>query len=97
MSTEQGVGAWAFQQKRLFIIVTILFTLLGVLTFQVVPKDEDPRLPDWFATLNVVFPGGEVQQIDQMIARPINEKLKEIDELKKVETTTRVNVTSLQL
>lgn len=91
------LGQWVLNQKRLFFIVAILLTVLGVLSLFAVPKDEDPRMPGWFASVTVVLPGGDAEQIDEMIAKPLNDKLKEIDELKKVETTTRANVTALQL
>jgi multidrug efflux pump subunit AcrB/outer membrane protein TolC len=92
-----NIGQWALGQKRLFLILTFMFSFLGLLSLSFIPKDEDPLLPDWFASLVVVLPGAEVQQMDEMIAKPINEKLKEIDELKKIETTTRMSVTSFQL
>lgn len=92
-----SLGQWILNQKRLFITITILLTILGLASLSAIPKDEDPRLPDWFASIVVILPGGDVEQIDEMIAKPLNNKLKEIDEIKKVETTTRMNVTSLQL
>lgn len=91
------IGSFVFKQRRLFSILSVLFVVLGILSLKDVPKDEDPRLPDWFATIVVVLPGGEVSQIDEMIARPINEKLKEIDEIKKFENTTRFNSTVFEL
>lgn len=91
------IGQWVLGQKRLFFIIGGMLALLGVFSLSAVPKNEDPRLPDWFASIIVVLPGGEAEQIDEMIAKPINDRLKEIDELKKIETTTRMNVTSFQL
>lgn len=92
-----NLGQWVFSQRRLFLLITILLTILGILSFIAVPKDEDPRLPDWFASIVVVLPGGDVELIDETISKPLNEKLKEIDELKKVETTSRASVSSTQI
>lgn len=92
-----SLGQWVLQQKRLFFIVAGLLTVLGVMSLPAVPKAEDPRLPGWFAAITVILPGGDATQIDEMIARPLNDKLKEIEELKKVDTITRGNVTAIQL
>ncbi|MEI6833847.1 MAG: efflux RND transporter permease subunit [bacterium] len=90
-----SLGSVVFQQKRLVFLATFLITLLGFLSLFAVPKDEDPRLPDWFGTIVVVLPGGDVAKLDEMIAKPLHEKLREIDELKTVEASSRAGVVTL--
>jgi multidrug efflux pump subunit AcrB/outer membrane protein TolC len=92
-----SLGQWVFNQKRLFIILTTLLSIMGVLSLVAVPKDEDPRLPNWFATISIVLPGGDADQIDEMISKPLNDRLKEIDEIKLVETTSRSEIVIFQL
>lgn len=87
-----SLGLVVFKQKRLVFLATFLITLLGFLSLFAVPKDEDPRLPDWFGTIVVVLPGGDVAKLDEMIAKPLHEKLREIDELKTVEASSRAGV-----
>jgi multidrug efflux pump subunit AcrB len=90
-----SLGSVVFKQKRLVFLATFSITLLGFLSLFAVPKDEDPRLPDWFGTIVVVLPGGDVAKLDAMIAKPLHEKLREIDELKTVEAASRAGVVTL--
>ncbi len=92
-----SLASLVVQQKRLIFLTVVLMTVLGVLSLFAVPQDEDPRLPDWFATIVVVLPGGDVEKIDEMIAKPLNDKLREIDELKTVEISSRAGVVTFAI
>jgi multidrug efflux pump subunit AcrB/outer membrane protein TolC len=90
-------GQWVISQKRLFAILSLLLVGMGILSLLLAPKSEDPRMPNWFGSITVVLPGAGPQQIDEQISKPLNHRLKEIDELKKIETTTRSEVLIIQL
>lgn len=89
MKNSGSISTWALSQKRLLLILTVLLTIMGLLGLTVIPKSEDPRLPNWWATLVIILPGADPVQIDDQLARPMNDRLKEIEELKTIETTTR--------
>jgi multidrug efflux pump subunit AcrB/outer membrane protein TolC len=88
---------FVFQNKRVIGTLTIIFVVLGLLSLRFVPKAEDPRLPNWWATVTVILPGGAPNHIDDTIARPLVEQLKSIEELKKIETSVKSEAMVMQL
>lgn len=88
---------WIMNQKRLLIVMTLFLTFMGIASLFLVPKNEDPVLPNWFSTLTIVLPGGSAQQIDEQISKKLNDRFKEVEELKIVETTVRPEVVVMQL
>lgn len=88
---------WILNQKRLLIVMTVFMTVMGIASLPLVPKAEDPVLPNWFSNITVILPGGSPDQIDIQISKRLNDRLKEMDELKTVETTIRPEVMVMQL
>lgn len=86
-----------FKNKRVIATLTIILVTLGLLSLRFVPKAEDPRLPNWWAVVTVVLPGGAPTHIDDTIAQPLLEKLRGVDELKKIETSVKPEVMVMQL
>ena len=77
------------RQTRLAMTVLVTFTLLGLAALFLMPREEDPRLKNRFGFVQVIFPGATPEVLEQLVVRPIEERLREIDSIKKIETTIR--------
>ncbi len=70
-------------------IVTACIVMLGALSFRAIPRLEDPayNVP---AFIVVAFnPGGSSVDIEQLVARPLENAFKELDEVDKIRTTVK--------
>ncbi|MDF1764365.1 MAG: efflux RND transporter permease subunit, partial [Oleibacter sp.] len=79
--------------KRLVLALTAMFMLLGIASWLTMARQEDPSFPYRTGTIRVVFPGLSAEQIEKLITEPLEEQLAEVEEIRRVKSTSRDNVT----
>ncbi|RXT15530.1 efflux RND transporter permease subunit [Ammoniphilus sp. CFH 90114] len=79
---------WMFKRSKVVIITIILLTLIGVLTFIQLPKRDVPEVMPNVATIKTVFPGASPEEVERNITNPLEEKLLELDGLKKASSVS---------
>jgi len=70
----------------LLLIVAILVT--GLLVFTTQPRQEDPEITLRSAQVVTQFPGMSPERMEKLITRPIEDKIKEISEIKDINSIT---------
>ncbi len=71
-----------------FTLVTFLcLVCMGWFAFSSVPREEDPsfKLPGYIIT--VIYPGADPVDLERLVAKPIEDRLAELDDVKKIETS----------
>jgi multidrug efflux pump subunit AcrB len=71
-----------------FTLITFLcLVVMGWFSFASLPREEDPYLkfPAYFLT--AVYPGADPQDLERLVAKPIEDRLAELDDVEKIETT----------
>jgi multidrug efflux pump subunit AcrB len=78
-----------FPLKRYqFTIITfILLCALGWSSFVNIPRQEDPYFPVAVFTISAIMPGAEPQDMERLIAKPLEDRITELDDVKKIETS----------
>lgn len=71
-----------------FVIYGCLF-MLGVVSFRSIPKLEDPDTNVPKFTVVATYPGANAAEIEQSVARPLEEALKELDDVNKISSTVK--------
>lgn len=77
----------ALRNRPFTLVVAVLLTALGALSFLTMPRMEDPSIDAPFATVAVVFPGADPEVIESLAVDPLEESIREADDLKHIETT----------
>jgi len=77
----------AIDNHQFTIIIVILFLLIGLVSFFTMPRTEDPQIEPMGATIVVVYPGALPKDMEQLITDPIEDKLNEIDNIHKINST----------
>ena len=81
------IAQFAITNSRLTVLFLITILIAGLSTFFTMPSQEDPEVTIRSAQVQAYFPGMSTSQIENLIAKPLEKKIKEIPELKKVTTT----------
>ena len=70
-------------------IVFLCLASVGVSAFLAIPRMEDPelRLPSF--SVVAIYPGGNATDIEQLVARPLEDAIKELDDIDKIRTTVK--------
>lgn len=92
MQKEVFVG-----QKRVILFLTLAITFLGVVTYLIMPREEDPKIKRRQAITSVLLPGASPEKIQRTIVKPIEDELLKVQDLKTVEVEIRLNVAVFKL
>jgi len=84
-------------RERLLLTVAFSLALLGLLTWNTMPRQEDPRLPDLWAMATVAWPGADVIALERLVVEPIEDALAEVEELLRFEIQVRAGMASMEL
>ncbi len=69
------------------LVAFLCLVVMGWFAFSSVPREEDPyfKIPAFFIT--AIYPGADPKDLERLVAKPIEDRLAELDDLKKIETT----------
>lgn len=90
--TQSALGS-----SRLTFFVAALVLLAGVFAFLKFPSQEEPSTTIRDAMIFVANPGLPVDRMEQLIARPLEERLRELPEIKHVVSTVRTGLAITQV
>src|SRR5689334_25424671 len=79
-----------------FTLVAFLCLIaLGWFAFSKVPREEDPyfKIPGY--TIAAIYPGADPKDLERLVAKPIEDRIAELDDVKKIETTVVDGVASI--
>ncbi|MBE9198862.1 MULTISPECIES: efflux RND transporter permease subunit [unclassified Nodularia (in: cyanobacteria)] len=86
-----------FRNLRLLLLAIFLIVAWGTVTFQSLPRLEDPELTSRFALVTTFLPGGTTERTESLVTDPIEAKIAEIPEVKSYESTSRAGVSTIAI
>ena len=81
--------ARSLDQRRMIISLVLLLSLTGLAAWMGMIRQEDPAFPYRYGFVMVRFPGADVELIEHLVARPIEEEISEVEEVDIIRTTIR--------
>jgi multidrug efflux pump subunit AcrB len=76
----------AIDNYQFTIVVVVLLVLSGIVSFVTMPRSEDPSVSKPGATVVVIYPGAGPEDMEQLVASPIEEAINELEDIKKINT-----------
>jgi multidrug efflux pump subunit AcrB len=69
------------------LVAFLCLVVVGVFTFLNMPREEDPyfKISGFFIT--AIYPGADPKDLERLIAKPIEDRLAELEDVKSIETT----------
>lgn len=92
VNKEFGPSSWAIDNKTAIYVLMFLITILGIISYNNLPKENFPdiAIPKIFVT--TTFAGQSPQNVENLVTRQIEKKLKSLKGLKKVTSNSVQNV-----
>jgi multidrug efflux pump len=87
----------ALSSSRLTVFAALFILVAGIVAFLGFPSQEEPSVTVRDALVSMAFPGMPSEQVENLLARPTEERLREIAGLKKIVTTVRPGSAIIQL
>lgn len=87
-----GKLAKGFLHNPLTSLLGVFLLLVGYLALEITPREEDPQISISGGTIMVVLPGANPKQIENIIIKPLERKIKEIKGVEHIYGVSAQNV-----
>jgi len=74
------------------LVAFMCLVALGIYAFQSVPREEDPYFKISAFIISVILPGADPVDIERLVAKPLEDRFTELDDVKSIETSVLDNV-----
>ncbi|MCZ6665264.1 MAG: efflux RND transporter permease subunit, partial [Gammaproteobacteria bacterium] len=87
-----GITAFALNNSRFVILFQITIVLAGIYAFLEYPRREDPSITIREAVVTASFPGMSTLRVEDLITRQLEEKIREIPEVKELKSDSKTGL-----
>lgn len=89
---EFSPSSWAIDNKTAIYVLIFLITVLGLVSYNTLPKENFPDIAQSKVFVTTTFAGQSPQNIENLVTRQIEKQLKSLKGLKKVTSNSVQNV-----
>ncbi|MFT3906598.1 MAG: efflux RND transporter permease subunit [Steroidobacteraceae bacterium] len=69
------------------LVAFLCLVVMGLYAFRGIPREEDPHFMISAYFITAIDPGADPQDLERLVAKPIEDRIAELDDVKKIETT----------
>ena len=80
---------FSIKNYQFTLVIFFLLTAIGISAYQNIPRTEDPYFDISAFRINVIYPGADPREMEQQVAKPIEDALRSLDDLKEILSTSR--------
>ncbi|MEZ6124275.1 MAG: efflux RND transporter permease subunit [Planctomycetaceae bacterium] len=88
---------YLYNNPRILILSIVLIVVSGSLSAVAIPRMEDPQLTPRAATITTLLPGASAERVESMVTEKIEQKLKDIEEIKEISSVSRAGVSFIAI
>lgn len=81
------ITSFSIKNYQFTLIMAVMAAVLGVVTLLTMPRAEDPQINPPQFNIIVVYPGASPEDMQQLIVKPIEDKLYELSDVNSIFTT----------
>jgi len=87
--------SWAIDNKTSVYVLAFLISVLGMMNYYFIPKEQFPQVVIPYIIVNTPYPGTSPEDIENLVTRPIEKQLKSISDVKKVTSNSVPDFSSI--
>ncbi len=95
LNKEFKPSSWAIENKTAIYVLIFLITVLGLVSYNNLPKENFPDIAQSKVFVTTVYNGQSPQNIELLVTRQLEKQLKSLKGLKKVTSNSLQNVSSI--
>lgn len=84
-----------FDNVRALVLLIALIIVGGIAALLTMPQTEDPRVINRAATILTPLPGASAELVERLVTQPIEEKLRTIADIDRIQSTSRTGLSSI--
>lgn len=86
-----------YQNTRLLILSIVLMLAWGLLSFQALPRQEDPQLVSRVGVVQTAYPGADAERVEALVTEVIESALTELEEISVISSDSRVGFSTVSI
>jgi multidrug efflux pump subunit AcrB len=87
--------SWAIENRTSVYVLAILISILGMMNYYFIPKEQFPQVIIPYIVVNTPYPGTSPEDIENLVTRPIEKQLKSITNVKKITSNSVPDFSSI--
>jgi multidrug efflux pump subunit AcrB len=87
--------SWAIDNRSSIFVLTIIITLLGLISYLNIPKEQFPEIVIPTIIVNTAYPGTSPEDMENLVTRPIEKEVKSIQNVKKISSNSIQDFSSI--
>ncbi|MEL6332871.1 MAG: efflux RND transporter permease subunit, partial [Cyanobacteria bacterium J06626_26] len=84
-----------YRNIRLLVLTIVMIVVWGFVSFQSLPRQEDPELLSRVAVVQTAYPGANAERVEALVTEVIEAELSELDEIVLLSSDSRVGFSSI--
>lgn len=85
---EFALTSFSLRNKNTIYFLTLMLVILGIQTYQSLPKDSYPEIEQPIVYIGTPFPGNSPLDMENLVTRPIEKELNTISEVDEIKSTS---------
>ncbi len=86
-----------YENSYLLWLTIIIVLLAGWSSLSNLPRIEDPRITNRYPNVITLLPGASAERVEALVTEKLEDALEELNEIKKIESTSRNGISSLSI
>src|SRR5690349_10453268 len=91
-----GFLEFPIKRYQFTLVAFAMLVALGISSYFNIPRQEDPYFPIPIYQVIVGWPGAEPGDIERLVVKPIEDRISELDDIKKIESFSNDGLAHLQ-
>lgn len=87
--------SWAIDNRTSIYVLAFLISILGLMNYYFIPKEQFPQVVIPYIIVNSPYPGTSPADIENLLTRPIEKQLKSISDVKKITSNSVQDFSSI--
>ena len=79
-----------YRNSRLLILTICLILIVGLSSWQLIPRMEDPALSQWYGFVLTPYPGASAQRVESLVTEKIEQELLKMDSIETIRSTSSI-------
>ena len=95
INKEFGLSSWAINNKTTIYVMMVIILFLGISAYFSMPRESFPEIKETKIYVSSVFPGNTAEDIEKLITIPLEDKLKTLSNVVKINSTSQEDISSI--
>ncbi|MCL4789948.1 MAG: efflux RND transporter permease subunit, partial [Verrucomicrobia bacterium] len=92
-----GIAQFFVEYREVSWLALIAVLVWGAVAYTKLGQQEDPTIPQRTSMLVTIFPGATASKVEELVAKPLERKISELDSIEEIKTTVRPGVVTMNI